>query len=120
MVLARMNFLSFVFSTSFDWCKQAHQKGWLERGIVRLAAWGFVIHLVLIALAISFQSLQTGILAGPDRNFLYTIYTPFSLIFSTKYCVTFHGAATIPEEFYVQTIKNCIADRNSSCVQGYR
>ncbi len=75
-----MNFLSFVFSTSFDWCEQAHQKRWLERGVVRLAAWGFVIHLVLIALASSFQTLQTGILAGLDRNFLHALYTPFSFI----------------------------------------
>jgi hypothetical protein len=75
-----MNFLSFVFSTSFDWCEQAHQKRWLERGVVRLAAWGFVIHLVLIALASSFQALQTGILAGLDRNFLHALYTPFSFI----------------------------------------
>ncbi|MCX7392628.1 MAG: hypothetical protein NTW75_00715 [Planctomycetales bacterium] len=72
-------FIKF-FSSCFDWCDQAHQKRWLEQWIVRLAAWGFVIHLALIALSGSFQVLQTGILAGLDRNFLHALYTPFSFI----------------------------------------
>jgi len=47
---------------------------------VRLAASGFLIHLMLIALARTVPSLGAGVLAELDRNFLHAVYTPFSFI----------------------------------------
>jgi hypothetical protein len=52
----------------------------MERVIVCLAAGGFVIHLMLIALAQSVPSLREGVLSQLDCNFLHAVYTPFSFI----------------------------------------
>ena len=48
--------------------------------MVRSAATGFIIHLLLIGLARTVPYLGTGLLAGLDRNFLHAVYTPFSFI----------------------------------------
>ena len=52
----------------------------LERWVVRLAASGFILHLILIALARSVPSLNAGWLSELDRNYLHAVYTPFSFI----------------------------------------
>jgi len=48
--------------------------------MVRLAATGFIVHLLLIALARTVPFLGNGPLADLDRNFLHAVYTPFSFI----------------------------------------
>ncbi len=52
----------------------------MEHWIVWLAGGGFVIHLILIALARTVPSLKMGVLSQLDRNFLHAVYTPFSFI----------------------------------------
>ncbi len=52
----------------------------LEKWVVRMAAGGFIVHLLLIALARSVPSLNEGWLSELDRNFLHAVYTPFSFI----------------------------------------
>ena len=47
---------------------------------MRLAAGGFIVHLILIALARSIPSLNSGVLSGLDRHYLHAVYTPFSFI----------------------------------------
>jgi len=64
----------------YDRCDTEKQKGRLEHGMVRLAATGFIVHLLLIALARSVPFLGVGPLAGLNRNFLHAVYTPFSFI----------------------------------------
>ena len=64
----------------YDRCDTASFQGMLEKWFVRLAAGGFIVHLVLIALARSIPALNTGVLSELDRNFLHAVYTPFSFI----------------------------------------
>jgi hypothetical protein len=52
----------------------------MEHWIVWLAAFGFVAHLILIALARSIPSLKAGVLGQLDVNFLHAVYTPFTFI----------------------------------------
>ncbi len=64
----------------YDLCAAPPQKKRLERWVVWLAAAGFIVHLLLIALARSVPSLNEGWLSQLDRNFLHAVYTPFSFI----------------------------------------
>ncbi|MEM6690182.1 MAG: hypothetical protein AAF664_12185 [Planctomycetota bacterium] len=71
--------LSFL-AKLYDRCDTATFRHELEKWFVRLAAGGFIVHLVLIALARSIPSLNGGLLSGLDRNYLHAVYTPFSFI----------------------------------------
>ncbi len=64
----------------FDTYDTQARKGRLEHWMVRVAATGFVVHLLLIALARTVPALNAGPLADLDRNFLHAVYTPFSFI----------------------------------------
>ncbi len=67
-------------SRIFDFFDSDAQKAKMEHVIVCLAASGFVIHLMLIALAQSVPSLRAGVLSQLNCNFLHAVYTPFSFI----------------------------------------
>lgn len=71
--------LSFLAET-YDRCDGATFRHELEKWFVRLAAGGFIIHLLLIALARTIPALNAGILSELDRNYLHAVYTPFSFI----------------------------------------
>ena len=75
-----MHQLTAYFAGFYDRCDTEKQKGRLEHSIVLLAATGFIVHLLLIALARTIPYLGAGPLAGLDRNFLHAVYTPFSFI----------------------------------------
>ncbi len=64
----------------YDRCNSDVQKGRLEVWTVWFAVTGFILHLALIALARSVPSLNSGLLADLDRNYLHAVYTPFSFI----------------------------------------
>lgn len=69
-----------ILASLYDRCDTPQQKARLEKWIVRLAASGFVLHLLLIALARSVPSLNASWLSELDRNYLHAVYTPFSFI----------------------------------------
>jgi hypothetical protein len=71
--------LSFLAEV-YEPCDTASFQSKLEKWFVGLAAGGFSVHFVLIALAKSIPSLNTGILSELDRNYLHAEYTPFSFI----------------------------------------
>ena len=75
-----IHFLTAFLASFYDRCDTEKQKGRLEHWMVRLAATGFIVHLMLIALARTIPYLGAGPLAGLDRNFLHAVYTPFSFI----------------------------------------
>jgi len=64
----------------YDRCDSPGFRAQLEKWFVRLAAGGFVIHLVLIAIARANLGIVSGLLTGLDRNYLHAVYTPFSFI----------------------------------------
>lgn len=64
----------------YDRCNSDKQQGRLEVWTVWLAVTGFLVHLMLIALARSVPSLNQGLLANLDLNYLHAVYTPFSFI----------------------------------------
>ena len=72
--------LTTFLASLYDRFDTEKQKGRLEHWLVRLAATGFIVHLLLIALARTVPFLGTGPLAGLDRNFLHAVYTLFSFI----------------------------------------
>jgi hypothetical protein len=69
-----------LLASLYDRCDTPQQKMRLEKWVVRLAASGFILHLLLIALARSVPSLNAGWLSELDRNYLHAVYTPFSFI----------------------------------------
>lgn len=69
-----------LLASVYDRYDTERQKLRLEKWVVRLAAGGFLIHLLLIALARTIPGLGSGVLAELDRNFLHAVYTPFSFI----------------------------------------
>ena len=69
-----MHQLTANFAGFYDRCDTEKQKGRLEHSIVRLAATGFIVHLLLIDLARTIPFLGAGPLAGLDRNFLHAVY----------------------------------------------
>lgn len=69
-----------LLSSLYDRYDTERQKIRLERWVVRLSAGGFVIHLLLIAIARAAPESSTGWLAELDRNYLHAVYTPFSFI----------------------------------------
>jgi hypothetical protein len=68
------------FARLFDFVDSDKQRSRMEHWIVWLAAFGFVAHLILIALARSIPSLKAGVLGQLDVNFLHAVYTPFTFI----------------------------------------
>jgi hypothetical protein len=68
------------FARLFDFVDSDKQRSRMEHWIIWLAAFGFVAHLILIALARSIPSLKAGVLGQLDVNFLHAVYTPFSFI----------------------------------------
>ncbi len=67
-------------SAIYDWVDSPQRRRVIENSAVFLAAGGFVAHLILILLARTVPALGNGFLAGLDRNFLHSVYTPFSFI----------------------------------------
>lgn len=76
-MITKLTIILADFYDSFD-AEQSKRK--LEQLIVWLAASGFILHLLLIALARTVPYLNAGPLAELDRNFLHAVYTPFSFI----------------------------------------
>ena len=68
------------FAKIYDRLDTPEQSRRLEKWVVRFATLGFLLHLLLIAVARSMPDPETGPLAGLDRNFLHAVYTPFSFI----------------------------------------
>jgi hypothetical protein len=68
------------FARLFDFVDSDKQRSRMEHWIIWLAAFGFVAHLILIALARSIPSLKAGVLGQLDVNFLHAVYTPFTFI----------------------------------------
>jgi len=64
----------------YDACSSDAQRRRIETWTLWLAISGFLVHLLLIALANAVPSLQSGILSDLDRNYLHAVYTPFSFI----------------------------------------
>jgi len=75
-----MTKLTIILADFYDSFDAEQSKRRLEQLIVWLAASGFLLHLLLIALARTVPSLNAGPLAELDRNFLHAVYTPFSFI----------------------------------------
>lgn len=75
----RMNAAQFRIAALFDRVATHHTKEVIERAVVYLAVWGFLLHLTLIFLTHTLPLLPfLRPLVGP--NYLAAIYTPFSLI----------------------------------------
>ncbi len=72
--------LTATFAGIYDLLDTSEQNRRLEKWVVRFATLGFLLHLLLIAVARSLPNPESGPLVGLDRNFLHAVYTPFSFI----------------------------------------
>ncbi|NTW97545.1 MAG: hypothetical protein HGB28_03245 [Oscillochloris sp.] len=61
----------------YDWVAAPHRRHAIERFMIQIAAWGFIIHLALMALAWMFGG---RLVALVGTNWLSAIYTPFVAI----------------------------------------
>ena len=64
----------------FDRLHVSANKHWLHRGVVGLAAVGFLGHLLLVAAVNLLPETPETIFEGIDRSLLHAVYTPFSII----------------------------------------
>ena len=87
----------------FDMADSKTVNARLERITVWAAAVGFVLHLLVVAVARNLPGLPQTALDGLDRSFLHAVYTPFSVIlFHEVLQLVFALAASHTEEISKQ------------------